>query len=743
MRGRRHDQGGRTMKTFRVALTAMLVLLLASSAFGDWFPDQPYKWVQMPDLSPSGIDVNATYPYILADDFECTVTGPLTDIHIWGSWLNDMYPYMEMPGACTFTLSIHADIPASASPTGYSMPGPTLWMKVFPPGSFTVRPEMMDIVEGWMDPPELYIFPADWTCWQYNFFIDEQEAFIQQGEEAAPVVYWLDVQAVPEEQGPLFGWKTSLEHWNDDAVWVQGEEPYAGDWSELIYPPGHEMMGQSIDLAFVITGEEETPNLDWGDAPDPNYPTLGANNGANHTIVAGMFLGNAVDAEPDGLPNANATGDDMNNIMDEDGVIFTSPLFPGMPATVDVTASIGGMLDAWIDFNGDGDWADAGEQIFTSQPLVAGLNSLNYNVPGSATPLIITFARFRYSTAGGLSFTGASLDGEVEDYEIDIAEGEPYKWQQLPDLEDTGIDVNATEPFILADDFLCTEPGRLDEITIWGSWNDDLLPFMTDPGAVTFTLSIHADIPAEESGLGYSMPGEVLWFQEFPPGSFFATMYAEMLSEGWMDPPDLWVWPGDTVCWQYDFFIDPELAFHQVGTPDSNIVYWLDVQARPEEIGPAFGWKTSLDHWNDDAVWGNGMEPYPGPWYDLVYPLGHDMEGASIDLAFRIRSHYGTDVPDEPAPAKYGLYQNVPNPFNPATSIRFDVPAGGGNVTIEVFDAAGRRVATVLDRFEQEGRRSVTWFGRDDNGHELPSGVYFCKLTGPGFEDTKKMTLLK
>ena len=78
--------------------------------------------------------------------------------------------------------------------------------------------------------------------------------------------------------------------------------------------------------------------LDWGDAPDPAYPTLAANNGASHILTAnGPVLGALVDAEPDGQPNGTATGDDNSGLADEDGVAFATPLLPGQQACVNVT----------------------------------------------------------------------------------------------------------------------------------------------------------------------------------------------------------------------------------------------------------------------------------------------------------------------------------------------------------------------------------------------------------------------
>ena len=159
---------------------------------------------------------------------------------------------------------------------------------------------------------------------------------------------------------------------------------------------------------------------DFGDAPTP-YPTL-LPNGARHTIVPGFQLGLAEDAETDGQPNVFALGDDLAGVPDdEDGVVFKSPLFPGGTVKVTVSASQPGLLDAWIDFNRDNDWDEATDQIFASTSLAAGDNNLTFVVPINASigvPSVFTYARFRFSSAGGLSFTGPAPDGEVEDYRV-------------------------------------------------------------------------------------------------------------------------------------------------------------------------------------------------------------------------------------------------------------------------------------------------------------------------------------
>ena len=235
-------------------------------ALGDWDPGQPAKWVQLPDLQPTGIDVLATHPKVLADDFLCTSTDPITDVHIWGSWLRDYLPIGTdgLPDASqvSFRLSIHSDIPKD--PTNqYSRPGDLLWETVFNPGQFRTRLYKDNLVEGWYNPNTgEYIQQGDTQVWQYNFFIDPAKAFFQKGTATNPITYWLDVEALPVSVAgtvqPLFGWKTSINHWNDDAVWGDGP---TSPWQELVYPSNHPYAGQSMDLAFVITPEPATMAL--------------------------------------------------------------------------------------------------------------------------------------------------------------------------------------------------------------------------------------------------------------------------------------------------------------------------------------------------------------------------------------------------------------------------------------------------------------------------------------------------
>ena len=175
-------------------------------------------------------------------------------------------------------------------------------------------------------------------------------------------------------------------------------------------------------LAGVAFPTDTKACHDYGDAPS-HYGTLRADNGAGHGVVSGFNLGDLIDNEGDGQPSAGADGDDLDGVDDEDGIVFTSLLTAGMQAQFDAILTTDGALDAflnaWIDFNADGDWDDAGEQIFSDVALAGGANSLSFFVP-LGSPVGDTYARFRLDSVGGLTPYDLADDGEVEDYLVTI-----------------------------------------------------------------------------------------------------------------------------------------------------------------------------------------------------------------------------------------------------------------------------------------------------------------------------------
>ncbi len=182
--------------------------------------------------------------------------------------------------------------------------------------------------------------------------------------------------------------------------------------------------GEIEDHVVIING------IDMGDAPVA-YPVTLANSGASHGVstLSPMFLGSCVDTEADGQPSVDATADDSNNGSgvvgvcsgndDEDGVLFTSPIATCLTTDVTVTANVTGLLDAWFDFDNNGDWNDAGEKIFDGVNLAVGANSLQFTTPCNAVVGDANL-RFRFSTAGSVTPENGAIDGEVEDYQVSV-----------------------------------------------------------------------------------------------------------------------------------------------------------------------------------------------------------------------------------------------------------------------------------------------------------------------------------
>jgi hypothetical protein len=210
----------------------------------------------------------------------------------------------------------------------------------------------------------------------------------------------------PFQAGPYAGY-----------VWVRftiTEMPVVAPWDGS----GSFEDGETEDYLLRIL-EPEPETYDFGDTPDPSYPTLLVNNGARHLNDGITFLGALIDSEVDGQPGNTALGDDLAGLDDEDGIILTGSLYPGSSTPIQVVSGNNCLLNAWFDFNANGSWADGGEQVFTNQPLVPGINNLTVNVPNAAA-IGDVYARFRVNQNGSISYSGYGYKGEVEDYRFSI-----------------------------------------------------------------------------------------------------------------------------------------------------------------------------------------------------------------------------------------------------------------------------------------------------------------------------------
>lgn len=208
---------------------------------------------------------------------------------------------------------------------------------------------------------------------------------------------------------------------------------------------------------------------DYGDAPQgldlsngydaATYPVTTANDGARHTVIAGVCLGTAVpancsnhiDTEVAPAPHINATTDGLDDGvqinpndsvigLSNQAIIYTNRFINGTDVNVDnevvITASAVGFINIWLDINQDGDWNDTvngQSELVATSAVIQGDNSITFTIPSSSVhgP---SYLRVRYASnaADIATVTGLATDGEVEDYLVNIA---------APSLAITGCNV--------------------------------------------------------------------------------------------------------------------------------------------------------------------------------------------------------------------------------------------------------------------------------------------------------------
>ena len=709
----------------------------------DWQPGDPHKmhFPQLPD--EDGWDVNATQPLVLADDWQCSDSGWVKDIHFWGSW-----KYGLEGTIVGFWLSIHSNIPDPDGPGPlYSKPGVTLWELYVEDFDFT--PIDPPTSEGWYDPSTGEVIPDDHQAYfQYNICLDEPDWFYQFQD----TIYWLNISAVVADPTETqWGWKNSEDHFLDDAVWAfwgelnwidiwEPSEPLmnlfwvAVDPGGMLIPP---MSGGTnyYDDGTSINGWYFYEPTEWWNIWFYDHPFDSLRKKVVHTefdvfeLEPGppSWLTFAVNWSTDlwsidqppadsapplpGVPEELYIGRDIlydgpvepgHHVFDWEwpdynpewisidvmGYNFVIPEGAGwiehdcrgsldlafvITGGIECTPSIDvkkkvwdETLQEWVDstdidvcnnaeflitIHNDGtccdltniiveDFMDSSLEFLDAVPPpdivdpVPGGTYLEWNFPGPLSPcntIDITVTAHVVGPACHLDSNYVWAQGDCEEqavgvYDEDVAyvhaTEEPWPnhkmhYPQLPDPE--GWDVVATMAgIVVADDFMCTKTGPITDVHFWGSWLGDYVGEIAG-----FYLSIHADIPAPP----FSHPGEELWSAYITD---FEVVPMNPSPQGWYDPYEQW-WehPNHNEYFRYDITNIPE-PFYQ----DSGTIYWLDIIADLGPPGypelPLWGWKTSLDHWNDDAVWAVFMPPYQ--WIPLYDPI----TGITLDMAFVI-----------------------------------------------------------------------------------------------------------
>jgi len=606
-----------------------------------------------------GVNIKSTEPEpIVADDWKCEDPREIVDVHFWGSYIgwereNPGPPPLPPPGVRAFKIRIYSNVPGPPS-----HPGRLLYEE-----SVT---EFKEEYYGTITHPD--------KTYEHKFYysLDLPEPFYQR----EGTVYWISIAAVmPDGSEFPWGWETCdpQYHFMDNACWFR-----EGFWDEL--KPGEPPIPEwyphrTVDMAFELTVEFEPPPalepVKWQQRPDMeqgvniiSIPIMPSQKPQLPATVADDWL--CLDASP--VSDLHFWGsypgwEEQNPgppMTPPPGVgVFRIQVYSNAPSTSpeDFSRPDKLLYEVWVeDFTEtyvasifhfwDEKWEhkyrydlDLPRIFWQKRDKIYWLNISA--IPAGDYPWGWESSMDRW---GDFAVKGWYLDpdnwwwemikhpytGENIDmaFELTTCEG-PIKWLQFPDIAN-GINILSLDP-VVADDWLCTKGKPITEIHFWGSylscdgqvhWEQENPgppenPLPPTPGLSGFWISFHKNVPA---GVDPDMP----WSH---PG--------ELIKEIWVDFKDVkeiyWdsvphsTGPDGLIWWEHKFYyiVRLEEPFEQ----EEGTIYWLNIGATPlpDSIW-CWGWETSKDHWNDNAV--QGFEE--GTWWEeLVGP-----DGSPIDMAF-------------------------------------------------------------------------------------------------------------
>lgn len=621
------------------------------------------KWSQPPDME-FGVNIQSTeVEPIVADDWRCRDPRPVTDVHFWGSYIKweetNSTPQSPEPQVEGFWIRIYTDVPAGPD-NRYSHPGELLY-----------EVEIKKFEQRYVDS-----IPHPNQTFEHKFYysLDLPEPFVQREE----TIYWISIAAImPNEYKYPWGWETSIRHWNDNACGsVSAQEPWYWDEITPDMLPGW-YPHRRVDMAFELTVPFEPPPspepIKWQQRPDMvqgvNIKSLPF--GPNEFSVADDWL--CLDGSP--VSDLHFWGsypgwEEQNPeppVARPPGVeAFRIQVYSDVPAVSPDEHSHPGKLlyEVWV--------KDFAETFVASIPLpweevfehkyrydldlprifwqkrdriywlnISAIPS-NWEYPWGWESSMDRWNDFavkgRYFDPDNWWWEPIKHPWTKEfidmSFELTTCEG-PIKWLQFPDMAN-GINIlSLPDNPVVADDFLCTNGRPITEVHFWGSYlsrqgvhweQGNPVPPNTTPGIEKFKLSFHKDIPAGvDPDMPWSHPGELIrdvWVD-----------FEEDMERYWDSVPHN-MGPDGLIWWEHKFYytILLERPFEQ----KEGVVYWLDIGADPKDPGVEptwfWGWETSKDHWNDNAVRGDGT------WWKKLGGWAIDFE----DLTFGATYNVGT-----------------------------------------------------------------------------------------------------
>ena len=640
------------------------------------------KWSQPPDMK-FGVNIKSTEEEpIVADDWKCKDPRPVTDVHFWGSyigWERDKpEPQLSPPELEAFVIRIYADIPAGADPIfRYSHPGELLYEQ-------KAETFIWEHVASIKHPDETFEH-------KFYYSLDLPVPF----EQEMGTIYWISIAAImPDDSQYPWGWETSTRHWNDNACRYWFHNNY---WEEItpgILPPWYQEHYNTVDMAFELTVPFEPPPplepVKWQQRPDMkqgvNITSMPQGSGVASLTVADDWF--CLDGSPvsdlhfwGSYPGWEEQNPEPPAMRPPGVAKFRIQTYSDVPASSTGEFSRPGKLlyEVWVDKFSETyvatipqPWWEIYEHkyrydldlpriFWQKRDRIYWLNiSAVPKKPERPWGWESSMDRWNDFAVNGWYKDPHNWWWDVikhpwtEDpidmsFVLTTCKG-PIKWLQLPDMSN-GFNIISRPPdsstippaMVVADDWLCTNGKPITEVHFWGSylnreekhWEQynpgppaSLLP--PSPGVEAFKLSFHKDIPA---GVDPKMP----WSH---PGALIQDVWVEFdkVNERYWDSVPH-TGPDGNIWWEHKFYYIVRLENNPF-PQEKGKVYWLDIGAVPKQTGTEptwyWGWETSKDHWNDNAVMGDGHR-----WNELGHSAS-DFEDLIVNIEYKVGDIFTT-----------------------------------------------------------------------------------------------------
>jgi len=274
------------------------------------------------------------------------------------------------------------------------------------------------------------------------------------------------------------------------------------------------------------------------------------------------------------------------------------------------------------------------------------------------------------------------------------------------------------------------------------NWNQQISPFSEVISDVDFVDSLYgwaatSASGAIESDILKTTDGGNLWelvtVATFPPGLPMSVDFIDR-NIGWVVGYPEFIFQstdgGNT--WVEQQYSTPEVVLNSVSFAD-------------EHNGWTVGSEGLIDHTsNGGNLWEEQTSGTTNILWDVYFvnPTTGWIVGDNGLILKYTTSVFIEDEVSFLAPDEFVLFDNYPNPFNPSTTIQYQMPVTA-RVSLIIYDLPGNEVRKLLEGTQLAGAHSVVWDGKDDRGLQVASGIYFYRFKTEGFTDTKRMILMR